>query len=75
MAIKLYKSQLQPTTESSNVMNRNRVSMSEAASIGNAWKGMVQSGELLYAKHQDIKTDNEILEKSKEEVETPYQFI
>jgi len=66
MAIKLYKSQLTPTTESSNVMNRNRVSMSEAASIGNAWKGMVKSGELLYAKHQDIKTDNEILEKSKE---------
>ncbi len=64
MAIKLYKSQLTPTTESSNVMNRNRVSMSEAASIGNAWKGMVRSGELLYAKHQDIKTDNEILEKS-----------
>ena len=59
MAIKLYKSQLTPTTESSNVMNRNRVSMSEAASIGNAWKGMVKSGELLYAKHQDIKTDNE----------------
>ena len=66
MAIKLYKSQLTPTTESSNVMNRNRVSMSEAASIGNAWKGMVRSGELLYAKHQDIKTDNEVLEKSKE---------
>ena len=66
MAIKLYKSQLQPTTEGSNVMNTNKVSMSEAASIGNAWKGMVRSGELLYAKHQDIKTDNEILEKSKE---------
>ena len=66
MAIKLYKSQLTPTTESSNVMNRNRVSMSEAASIGNAWKGMVRSGELLYAKHQDIKTDNEVAEKKKE---------
>ena len=66
MAIKLYKSQLTPTTESSNVMNRNRVSMSEAASIGNAWKGMVRSGEKLYAKHQDIKTDNEVLEKTKE---------
>ena len=66
MAIKLYKSQLTPTTESSNVMNRNRVSMSEAASIGNAWKGMVRSGEQLYAKHQDIKTDNEILERTKE---------
>ena len=66
MAIKLYKSQLQPTTEGSNVLNRNKVSMAEAASIGNAWKGMVRSGELLYAKHQDIKTDNEVLEKIKE---------
>jgi hypothetical protein len=66
MAIKLYKSQLQPTTEGSNVLNRNKVSMAEAASIGNAWKGMVRSGELLYAKHQDIKTDNEVAEKKKE---------
>jgi len=66
MAIKLYKSQLQPTTEGSNVLNRNKASMAEAQSIGKAWKGMVQSGEQLYAKHIDIKTDNEILEKSKE---------
>ena len=66
MAIKLYKSQLQPTTKGSNVLNRNKVSMAEAASIGNAWKGMVRSGELLYAKHQDIKTDNEVAEKKKE---------
>ena len=66
MAIKLYKSQLTPTAESSNVANTNRISMSEVQSIGKAWKGMVQSGEKLYAKHIDIKTDNEILEKSKE---------
>ena len=66
MAIKLYKSQLTPTAESSNVANTNRISMSEVQSIGKAWKGMVQSGEQLYAKHIDIKTDNEILEKSKE---------
>jgi hypothetical protein len=66
MAIKLYKSQLTPTTESSNVMNTNRVSMAEAQSIGKAWKGMVKAGEELYITHQDIKTDNEILEKSKE---------
>ena len=50
MAIKLYKSQLEPTAKSSNVENKAFVSMSEAASIGNAWKGMVQSGEKLYAK-------------------------
>ena len=66
MAIKLYKSQLEPTAKSSNVENKAFVSMSEAASIGNAWKGMVKSGEQLYAKHQDIKTDNEVLEKTKE---------
>ncbi len=66
MAIKLYKSQLTPTTEGSNVLNKNYISMAEAASIGNAWKGMVKSGEELYVTHQDIKTDNEILEKSKE---------
>jgi len=66
MAIKLYKSQQTPTTQSSNVENKAFVSMAEAGSIGKAWKGMVQTGEKLYAKHQDIKTDNEILEKTKE---------
>ena len=34
MAIKLYKSQLEPTTKSSNVENRAFASMSEAGSIG-----------------------------------------
>jgi hypothetical protein len=66
MAIKLYKSQLEPTAKSSNVENKAFVSMDEAASIGKAWKGMVKAGEELYVKHQDIKTDNEILEKAKE---------
>jgi len=66
MAIKLYKSQLEPTTVSSNVESKAFVSMEEAASIGKAWKGMVKSGEKLYYKHLDRKTDNEILEKSKE---------
>ena len=66
MAIKLYKSQLTPTTKSSNVDSKAFVSMAEAQSIGKAWKGMVQAGEKLYVTHQDIKTDNEILEKSKE---------
>ena len=66
MAIKLYKSQLEPTTKSPNVENRAFVSMSEAGSIGKAFKGMVQSGEKLYYKHLDIKSDNEVLEKTKE---------
>jgi hypothetical protein len=60
------KSQQTPTVQSSNVENKAFVSMAEVGSIGRAWKGMVQTGEKLYAKHQDIKTDNEILEKIKE---------
>ena len=64
MAIKLYKSQLEPTTVSSNVESKAFASMEEAASIGKAWKGMVKSGEKLYYKHLDRKTDNEILEKN-----------
>jgi len=66
MAIKLYKSQQTPTAQSSNVENKAFVSMAEVQSIGKAWKGMVQTGEKLYAKHQDIKTDNEVAEKKKE---------
>jgi len=66
MAIKLYKSQLTPTDKSSNVENKAFISMSEAGSIGKAFKGMIQEGEKLYVKHQDIKSDNEVLEKSKE---------
>ena len=37
MAIKLYKSQLEPTTKSPNVENRAFASMSEAGSIGRAF--------------------------------------
>ena len=66
MTIKLYSSQLTPTTETSNVLDKRQISLDEAASIGKAWKGMVQSGEKLYLKHLDIKSDKELLEKSKE---------
>ena len=48
MGIKLYKSQLTPTAESSNVIDRRKISLAEAASVGKAWKGMVQAGEKLY---------------------------
>ncbi len=65
MAIKLYSSQLTPTTKTSNVMDTRQISLDEAASIGKAWKGMVQSGEKLYAKHLDLKSDKELLETSK----------
>ena len=66
MSIKLYKSQLTPTTNDSNVADRRQINLGEAQSIGKAMKGMLQSGEKLYIKHLDIKSDNELIEKSKE---------
>ncbi len=65
MAIKLYSSQLTPTTKTSNVMDTRQISLDEAASIGKAWKGMVKSGENLYIKHQQITSENDLLEKKK----------
>ena len=65
MAIKLYKSQLTPTSKTSNVEDTRQISMSEAASIGTAFKGMAKAGEQLFVKHLDIKSDNELLEKAK----------
>ena len=66
MAIKLYKSQLTPTAADSNVADTRQINLGEAQSIGKAMKGMLQSGENLYIKHLDIKSDNELIEKSKE---------
>ena len=65
MAIKLYKSQLEPTTKSSNVMDTRQISLSEAQSIGKAMKGFLKSGEQLYVKHQQIVSENDLLEKKK----------
>ena len=44
MSIKLYKSQLTPTTNDSNVADRRQINLGEAQSIGKAMKGMLQSG-------------------------------
>ncbi len=66
MSIKLYKSQLTPTTNDSNIADKRQINLGEAQSIGKAMKGMLQSGEKLYIKHLDIKSDNELIEKSKE---------
>ena len=65
MAIKLYKSQLEPTSKSSNVLDTRQISLSEAGSIGKAMKGMLKSGENFYIQHQKIKSDDELLDKKK----------
>ena len=65
MSIKLYKSQLTPTTDNSNVMDRRQISLSEAGSVGKAMKGFLKSGENLYIKHQQIKSENDLFEKKK----------
>ena len=66
MAIKLYKSQLEPTSKTSNVLDKRQISLSEAGSIGKAMKGMLKSGENFYIQHQKIKSDDELLDKKKE---------
>ena len=65
MAIKLYKSQLEPTNKTSNVYDTRQISLSEAGSIGKAMKGFLKSGEELYVKHQQIKSENDLFEKKK----------
>jgi hypothetical protein len=66
MAIKLYKSQLEPTSKTSNVLDTRQISLSEAGSIGKAMKGMLKSGENFYIQHQKIKSDDELLDKKKQ---------
>ena len=66
MSIKLYKSSLTPTVKTSNVADTRQISLAEAQAPAKALKGMLHSGEKLYIKHLDIKSDNELLEKSKE---------
>ena len=63
MAIKLYKSQLEPTEKTSNVYDRRQISLSEAQSVGKAMKGFLRSGENLYIQHQQIKSENDLFEK------------
>ena len=65
MAIKLYKSQLEPTEKTSNVYDRRQISLSEAQSVGKAMKGFLNAGENLFIKHQQIKSENDLFEKKK----------
>ena len=46
-------------------MDTRQISLSEAQSIGKAMKGFLKSGENLYIKHQQIVSDNDLLEKKK----------
>ena len=65
MAIKLYKSQIAPTEQTSNKYDTRQISLDEAGSIGKAMKGFLKSGENLYIKHQQIKSENDLFEKKK----------
>ena len=57
MAIKLYKSQLTPTSGTSNVTDTRQISLAEAQAPAKAMKGFLNSGENLYIKHQQIKSE------------------
>ena len=67
MAIKIYQSQIRPTEEVTARASTPgmRVSMDTAASVGKAFKGMASSGEALYVKYEQQKSENEVIEASK----------
>lgn len=71
MAIKIYETQVKPTSEiaARPTTAGMRVSQATAAQIGTAFKGAAQTATKLYAEIETRKSENEVLEKSKELLE------
>jgi len=71
MAIKIYETQIRPTTEIAETATTPgmRVSQATAAQIGNAFKGAAQTATKIYAEIETRKSENEVLEKSRELLE------
>ena len=68
MAIKIYETQIRPTSEIGEVETTRgmRVSQATGAAIGQAIKGTAQQATKLYAEIETRKSENEVLEKTKE---------
>lgn len=68
MAIKIYETQIRPTSEIGEVQTTRgmRVSQATGAAIGQAIKGTAQQATKLYAEIETRKSENEVLEKTKE---------
>ena len=68
MAIKIYQSQVSPTSEVSERESTRgmRISLDDATRPARALKGMLRAGEDFYVEYEKTKSENEVLEKSKE---------
>ena len=71
MAIKIYETQVKPTSEiaARPTTAGMRVSQATAAQIGTAFKGAAKTATKLYAEIETRKSENEVLEKSRELLE------
>lgn len=76
MAIKIYQTQVRPTTETGQVTTTPgmRVSQATGAAIGRAFKGAAQQATKLYAEIETRKSENEVLEKSQQLLEGNENF-
>ena len=68
MAIKIYQSQIAPTSEVKERASTRgmRISMDTAAAPGRALAGMLEAGENVYIAYEKQKSENEVIEKAKE---------
>jgi len=76
MAIKIYETQVRPTTETGQVATTPgmRVSQATGAAIGRAIKGTAKEAIGLYAEIETRKSENEVLEKSQQILEGNENF-
>ena len=68
MAIKIYQSQIRPTTEvkEKKATTGMYVDQQTMTMIPRAFKGMMQAGEDFYIKYEKQKAENAVIEASKE---------
>tara|TARA_B100001939_G_scaffold347702_1_gene370209 strand:+ start:9897 stop:11972 length:2076 start_codon:yes stop_codon:yes gene_type:complete len=76
MAIKIYETQVRPTTELAErpTTPGMRISQATAAQIGTAIKGAAQTATKLYAEIETRKSENEVLERTRELLEGNENF-
>ncbi len=76
MAIKIYETQIRPTAETGQVTTTSgmRVSQATGSAIGRAFKGAAQQATKLYAEIETRKSENEVLEKSRNILEGNENF-
>lgn len=76
MTIKIYQTQVKPTTETGQVTTTPgmRISQATGSAIGRAFKGAAQQATKLYAEIETRKSENEVLEKSQQILEGNENF-